>query len=476
MASERNAQQSSSVSRKSTPQQNEEWKCSLRFTGDNPLFPVEMFLRIIEVESDRRGLDDNDKVLEILSRIPDHPIENKSTLAIEGSPASLWKRRLMEKQRKKQEENNLSKDSGSDLSGTGGLNWTELKCDMLSEFGKPPNYSYSTIEKFNLVQSLRKGKGEPASIFLLRVIMVVNILESSREKERDVHHSTAVLNEIVRKEAHYSKMAYNDHGSSSNSSNSSNHYKSNQTSQFYPNTSTAVSTNYLNPCSAVAEPAMSSSRQQYENWLTEQRQLGRSSEFAQIYQPNNLKNTYEPTVHQVTDYSISSSSSISNSHFEISRDQSSSSMKRADSIDRTENIGGQIDGQYDESCESFELQKDNIWVRMFFMLGLSNRDRSHLLQLKDELDIKSIAEISSYLMKQNGLEIKQELLSSSDEYEDDSDEEEHSLNNQKLIDGNHDVDKNDTEYVEEDYSYQQTLELEMEDGRPAQCNIKVTYC
>ena len=151
-------------------------------------------------------------------------------------------------------------------------------------------------------------------------------------------------------------------------------------------------------------------------------------------------------------------------------------MKRADSIDRTENIGGQIDGQNDESCESFELQKDNIWVRMFFMLGLSNRDRSHLLQLKDELDIKSIAEISSYLMKQNGLEIKQELLSSSDEYEDDSDEEAHSLNNQKLIDGNHDVDKNDTEYVEEDYSYQQTLELEMEDGRPAQCNIKVTYC
>ena len=110
------------------------------------------------------------------------------------------------------------------------------------------------------------------------------------------------------------------------------------------------------------------------------------------------------------------------------------------------------------------------------MLGLSNRDRSHLQQLKDELDIKSIAEISSYLMKQNGLEIKQELLSSSDEYEDDSDEEAHSLNNQILIDGNHDVDKNDTEYVEEDYSYQQTLELEMEDGRPAQCNIKVTYC
>ena len=67
MASERSAQQSSSLSRKSTSQQNEEWKCSLRFTGDNPLFPVEMFLKIIEIESNRRGLDDNDKVLEILT-------------------------------------------------------------------------------------------------------------------------------------------------------------------------------------------------------------------------------------------------------------------------------------------------------------------------------------------------------------------------------------------------------------------------
>ena len=149
-------------------------------------------------------------------------------------------------------------------------------------------------------------------------------------------------------------------------------------------------------------------------------------------------------------------------------------MKRADSIDRTENIGGQIDGQYDESCESFELQKDNIWVRMFFMLGLPNRDRSHLLQLNGELEIKSIAEVSSYLMKQNDLNIKQELLSSSDEYEDESDEEEHILNNKEPIDGDHDEDKNDTDYVEEDYDYQQTLELEMEDGRPAQCNIKVT--
>ena len=478
MASEISAQQSSSLSRKPTSHQNEEWKCSLRFTGDNPLFPVEMFLKIIETESDRRGLDDNDKVLEILSRIPDHPIDrndttNKSQLEVKGSPASLWKRRLMEKQRKKQQENNLSKESGSDLSGTGGLNWTELKCDMLSEFGKPPNYSYSTMEKFNLVQSLRKGKGEPASIFLLRVIMVVNILESSRGKERDEHHSTAVLNENVRKEAHYSTIANNDNGSSSKSSNSSNHYNHNQTSQFYPNTSTGVSTNYHNPCSAVAEPAMSSSRQQYENWLTEQRQLGRSSELTQIYQPNNLKNTYEPNAHQVTDYSIPSNSSISNSHFEISREQSSSSMKRTNSINRTENIGGQIDGQYDESYESIELQKDNIWVRMFFMLGLPNRDRSHLLQLNDELDIKSIAEVCSYLMKQNDLNIKQELLSSSDEYEDESDEEEYSLNNKDTIDGNHDNEKDDTEYVDEDYDYQQTLELEMEEGRTEQCNIKV---
>ena len=75
MTSETSAQLSSSISHriKMASKKNEEWKCSLRFTGDNPLFPVEMFLKIIEEESNKRGLDDNDKVLEVLSRVPDHP-------------------------------------------------------------------------------------------------------------------------------------------------------------------------------------------------------------------------------------------------------------------------------------------------------------------------------------------------------------------------------------------------------------------
>ena len=94
-------------------QETEQWKTSLCFTGDNPKFPVEMFLRIIEEQSRKRGLDDNDKVLEVLSRVPDYRPsfdDNGTEMQSKGerSSASTWKRRLLEKQRKRQDEENVT--------------------------------------------------------------------------------------------------------------------------------------------------------------------------------------------------------------------------------------------------------------------------------------------------------------------------------------------------------------------------------
>ena len=472
------AQLSSSLSSKfkATSQKNEEWKCSLRFTGDNPLFPVEMFLKIIEEESNKRGLDDNDKVLEVLSRVPDHPQncpdsetnETKSVSEGKGSPASSWKRRLLEKQRKKQQENIFSKESDPNPSKTGGLNWQELKRDMLSEFGRPPNQSYSTIEKLNFVQSLCKGKGESSSIFLLRVLIVANILEKNKPIENYQNSSNTLSHNNYSEHAHCSKRADIVKGSSNNFIPSSNHQQHHQSSQFSPIVATSSLTNYNNPYSAVVEPILPSSRQQYENWLTEQRRLGRGTEPAQSYQPNNLKSTNEHNLHHVTDYSMSSSSSISNPNMGI-REQPLTPMNTSHSNERTENIGGQIDGQYDETSDFFQSEKNNIWVRMLFMLGLSRRERNHLLQLGGDIDHKSVNDICSYLTKQNDLHIKQELVSSSDEYDDESDEEVFIPNKKYSIDGNHDI--ND----EDNYDYQQTLELEMEEGQSGPSAIKVKH-
>ena len=94
---------------KMTKQVSDEWKTSLCFTGDNPMFPVEMFLRIVEDEARIKGLDDSDKVLEVLSRIPDYNPRDHDGIAETNvqitSPASSWKLKLLDKQRKEQDEN-----------------------------------------------------------------------------------------------------------------------------------------------------------------------------------------------------------------------------------------------------------------------------------------------------------------------------------------------------------------------------------
>merc|ERR1712223_346855 len=138
----------------------------------------------------------------------------------------------------KQQENHLPSESDPDISETGGLSWKELKCDMLSEFGKPPNHSYSTVEKFNLLQSLCKGKGEPSSIFLLRVLMVVNILENKTGLEHERRNSNAVPDHNLSKQNSHGDAANMTPGSSSSRTTSSSHQQHPLNFQNSPSTTT----------------------------------------------------------------------------------------------------------------------------------------------------------------------------------------------------------------------------------------------
>ena len=308
--------------------QPEEWKNSLCFTGDNPTFPVEMFIRIIEEESDKQGFDDNEKVLEVLSRVPDYrPSAKEPNTDYEPAvepPASAWKRKLLDRQRTMQGEDSLS--NSDEHSGTGGFNWEELKSDMISELGRKPNHSYTTFEKLNLLQSLCKGKKETCSTFLIRVLTVVSILEN----DRPINGNCPI--------------------------------DSNATVNF------------------------------------------------------------------------------------------------------TDQSGNE---QY-SSPDNHRIQKESIWVRMLLLLGLSRRERIHLLQLGNEIENKSNIDICSYLTTQKDLHIKQEVLSSSDEDKSDqNDKEKREVS--KATEQNYGL----TE--EDNLNYQHHLDLEMEVGLSRPPAIKVSY-
>ena len=440
--------------------QTEEWKTSLCFTGDNPLFPVEMFLKIIEQEADKRGLDDNDKVLEVLSRVPDHRPSfddgNTDYQSRGSSPASYWKRRLLDRQRKRQDDNSL-KDS--DLSsGTGGLDWEELKCDMISEFGRQPNHTYTTQEKLNLLQSLCKGKNEAPSTFFIRVLTVVSILEddkliTDKHKEAESMIRNSYNGPVISSKT----VCMTDH----NTNNSTHPPQSqHQATDFQTSASTVPSTHYIHPYSSAHDTSFSPSRQQYENWLTEQRRLGRQADPIYSYDQGDNKN--RNIGDNVTDYSMSST--ISNSH--MPTQESNNPINRLHPTEATDTIGGQVDGQHDYP-DYFHTQKSSVWVRMLLLLGLTRRERDHLMQLGGEIEQKSVIDICSYLTERREMNIKQELPSSSDEYEsDDADEDERVGSG--VTDANNDGNQDDT------FDYQQSLELEMEVGQSAPA-IKVNY-
>ena len=192
-------------------------------------------------------------------------------------------------------------------------------------------------------------------------------------------------------------------------------------------------------------------------------------------------------VPNVNTYSINSDHGASNSHISTAK-AANPSNERSHSSTSLGNIGGQMDGQFDIPEDSkktniwmqtdytgkilgqldgqFDLQNDqklrndSTWIRMLFLLGISSRERHHLLQLGNEIEKQDIKDICSYLAEKKDQKIKQELLSSTDEYSSDEEEDDVIRDLESI--------RQNTKTAEDDqFNFQQTLELEMEVGHTA---------
>ena len=94
----------------------ETWKSSLNFTGQNPVFPVEMFIELMEHKygkTNKACVDSTAKSIQpkICEQILKHISDN------DGSSASYWKNRALL-------QNDISK-----------LSWSALKKDLVKNFG-----------------------------------------------------------------------------------------------------------------------------------------------------------------------------------------------------------------------------------------------------------------------------------------------------------------------------------------------------
>ena len=139
----------------------ESWKSNFNFNGDNPEYPVEMFIAIMETKynlSNRRNIQTSKrKHHKACVRMLKHIIDNEDT------PASLWKKQFL-------------MDLGKDK-----LSWYNIKNDLMLHFGRSKNaqqnHCYSMHEQILLFNSLLKGREEKFSTFCIRVNIVTSILE-----------------------------------------------------------------------------------------------------------------------------------------------------------------------------------------------------------------------------------------------------------------------------------------------------------
>ena len=141
---------------------SESWKSTLNFTGSNPVFPVEMFIALMEHK------------YTIHSNNGNNPKEEQSSLCTnilkhicgdEMSPAGLWKKQFL-----------------SDIQ-VGDLTWSAMKKDLTKHFGQQntlPGSCYSMQERLLLFYSLMKNPDESLSYFRVRVNIVTSILEHGK--------------------------------------------------------------------------------------------------------------------------------------------------------------------------------------------------------------------------------------------------------------------------------------------------------
>lgn len=133
------------------------WKSNLVYTGDNLVYPVEMFIALMENKI-KRSPDTIDATKEVLSYIP-----TISTTSVQNNDEScistaIWKHK---------HSNRLSK-----------LHWNNLKKELLSEFGQHKRYNMK--EKLKFLYSSKMGYKEETENYLIRINMIVSYIEHGK--------------------------------------------------------------------------------------------------------------------------------------------------------------------------------------------------------------------------------------------------------------------------------------------------------
>ena len=150
----------------------ESWKSTLNFTGSNPVYPLEMFISIMEhkykIQSSTKDItpDEDSKFgASILNHISDNEL----------TPAGLWKKQFL---------SDIAPASASRNSP-----WSVIKKDLIKHFGQPnlannktgnKGGGYSMQERILMFYSLMRNPEENLGIFRVRVSLVANILEHGK--------------------------------------------------------------------------------------------------------------------------------------------------------------------------------------------------------------------------------------------------------------------------------------------------------
>ena len=157
------------------------WKSSLAFTGRNPTYPVELFVRIMER---KYGLLSKKKRLPSNGGKQNHSAaSNNASRAFnliiqhipdEGdSPATQWKRAQLKKQKIPNCWRNIKKDMIRSLS-------RRAEREGKNAFTLPSTAPYYCMrDKLLLFDSLVKGRDEKLSTYCIRAYFVASILEHS---------------------------------------------------------------------------------------------------------------------------------------------------------------------------------------------------------------------------------------------------------------------------------------------------------
>ena len=133
------------------------WKSNLVYTGDNLVYPVEMFIALMENKL-KRSPDTIDATKEVLSYIPTINTTSNQNNHETCTTAMIWKHKHSYR---------LSK-----------LQWTSLKQELLSEFGQHKRYSMK--EKLKFLYSSKIGYQEDTENYLIRINMIVSYIEHGK--------------------------------------------------------------------------------------------------------------------------------------------------------------------------------------------------------------------------------------------------------------------------------------------------------